>query len=69
MEPFNEIVFSLKKMRSQTSRSNIEFDDLRKNAESSMHDLLAGLPNMPDESVPPGADESANVEVRKWVTA
>ena len=27
---------------------------------------LAGIPNIPDADVPDGADESANVEVRKW---
>ena len=28
--------------------------------------LLAGLPNLPHDSVPDGADDSANVEVRRW---
>ena len=28
--------------------------------------LLAGLPNLPDDEVPEGADESANVEIRRW---
>jgi len=28
--------------------------------------ILMSLPNLPDESVPPGADETANVEVRRW---
>ena len=28
--------------------------------------LLAGLPNLPDASVPDGADEGANVEIRRW---
>ena len=35
-------------------------------SEAAMHDLLAGLPNLPADGVPVGADESANVEVRKW---
>jgi seryl-tRNA synthetase len=43
-----------------------ELEKLRDEAETAMHDLLAGLPNMPADDVPPGADESANVEVRKW---
>jgi seryl-tRNA synthetase len=30
--------------------------------------LLLGLPNLPHESVPVGADEHGNVEVRKWGT-
>jgi seryl-tRNA synthetase len=29
-------------------------------------DQLAGLPNLPDPDVPPGEDESANVQVRRW---
>ncbi|MGD9588215.1 MAG: serine--tRNA ligase [Pyrinomonadaceae bacterium] len=35
-------------------------------AEAEMHDLLAGLPNLPADDVPAGADESANQEIRKW---
>ncbi len=30
--------------------------------------FCAGLPNLPHDSVPVGADESANVEVRRWGT-
>ncbi len=28
--------------------------------------LLAGIPNLPHESVPPGDDEEDNIEVRRW---
>jgi seryl-tRNA synthetase len=28
--------------------------------------ILAGLPNIPDESVPVGSDETANVEIKRW---
>jgi seryl-tRNA synthetase len=31
-------------------------------------EMLMGVPNLPDESVPPGADETANAEVRRWGT-
>jgi seryl-tRNA synthetase len=31
-------------------------------------DILMGLPNLPHDSVPVGADESANAEVRRWGT-
>lgn len=31
-----------------------------------LHGLLLAVPNLPHESVPVGADESANVEVRRW---
>ena len=30
--------------------------------------MLLGIPNLPHESVPVGADEDANVEVRRWGT-
>ncbi len=45
-----------------------ELDKSRDDAETRMRDLLTTLPNLPHESVPVGADESANVEVRRWGT-
>ncbi len=45
-----------------------ELDQLRSQTEARMHELLSTLPNIPHESVPRGADESANVEVRRWGT-
>ena len=43
-----------------------ELESKRDEAEAAMHDLLAGLPNIPAEDVPVGADESANKEIRRW---
>ncbi|HUS12293.1 MAG TPA: serine--tRNA ligase [Pyrinomonadaceae bacterium] len=43
-----------------------ELDQLRDNTEARMRELLTTLPNLPHESVPVGADESANLEVRRW---
>jgi len=34
--------------------------------QAEIHALLMGLPNLPHDSVPLGADERANVEVRRW---
>jgi seryl-tRNA synthetase len=34
--------------------------------QSARDDLLAELPNLPDPQVPDGADESGNIEVRRW---
>ena len=45
-----------------------ELETRRDTAEAAMRELLAGLPNIPAEGVPVGADESANVEVRRWGT-
>jgi len=37
-----------------------------KDAEQVLEDALSGIPNLPAADVPDGADESANVEIRKW---
>ena len=34
--------------------------------QDSLHDMLAGMPNIPDDSVPAGETEDDNVEVLKW---
>ena len=36
--------------------------------QDSLHDMLAGMPNLPDDSVPAGETEDDNVEVRRWGT-
>ncbi|UZD55927.1 serine--tRNA ligase [Caldimonas aquatica] len=49
-------------------------DELKASAErleslqAELQDLLLQLPNLPHESVPVGADERGNVEVRRWGT-
>lgn len=43
-----------------------ELEKARDAADAEMHDLLAGLPNVPAPEVPVGVDEAANVEIRKW---
>ncbi|MDT7603302.1 MAG: seryl-tRNA synthetase, partial [Acidobacteriota bacterium] len=43
-----------------------ELDTRRDEAESKMKELLSTLPNLPHASVPVGADESANEEIRRW---
>ena len=43
-----------------------DLDQRREAAEARMRDLLAALPNIPDESVPVGKDDSENVEIRRW---
>ncbi len=45
-----------------------ELDSRRDTAESEMRDLLENLPNIPAPEVPVGADENANVEIRRWGT-
>ena len=49
-------------------------DELKASAErldalqGELNAILMSLPNLPDESVPAGADEAGNVEVRRWGT-
>ena len=40
-------------------------DDQVKSLEAEFHELLAGIPNIPHESVPVGRDSEDNVEVRR----
>ncbi|MEO0427712.1 MAG: serine--tRNA ligase [Pseudomonadota bacterium] len=41
-------------------------EDEAKTADAALTDLLLGLPNLPADDVPDGADEAANVEIRRW---
>ena len=43
-----------------------ELEKKRDEAENAMRELLAGLPNIPADDVPVGADETANKEIRRW---
>jgi seryl-tRNA synthetase len=49
-------------------------DELKASAErlevlqGELNDILMGLPNLPDDAVPAGRDETGNVEVRRWGT-
>ncbi|HVG35888.1 MAG TPA: serine--tRNA ligase [Pyrinomonadaceae bacterium] len=45
-----------------------ELDRARDEAEARMRELLSTIPNIPHESVPRGADETANREERRWGT-
>jgi seryl-tRNA synthetase len=41
-------------------------DQAREAAEARMRDMLSTLPNVPDDSVPVGKNDTENVEVRRW---
>lgn len=43
-----------------------ELEKARDSADAEMRELLAGLPNLPADDVPVGADETANREIRRW---
>jgi seryl-tRNA synthetase len=44
----------------------IDLEKARDSVDAEMRDLLAGLPNIPADDVPIGADETANKEIRRW---
>ncbi len=43
-----------------------ELDERIKRCEDSISEILLLIPNLPDASVPVGADETGNVEIKKW---
>ncbi len=45
-----------------------ELDDKIRTLEHQVQEKLLGIPNTPDDSIPDGADESANRKVRDWGT-
>jgi seryl-tRNA synthetase len=44
--------------------SEVELDKIRAELEA----IALGIPNLPDDSVPPGSDETGNVEQHRWGT-
>lgn len=59
IQPLLDAVDDLKRQRGEAE------DELRA-LQAEMNNFLAGIPNIPDESVPEGQDEDDNVEVRTW---
>ena len=50
-----------------TIKTELDVSALRLDAlQAEIQDMLLAVPNLPHESVPVGADEHGNVEVRKW---
>ncbi|HEY1732306.1 MAG TPA: serine--tRNA ligase [Terriglobales bacterium] len=53
-----------KEMREQIS----EAEKVAEEADARLRNILVGIPNLPDDSVPIGKSEADNVEVRRWGT-
>ncbi|MEW6570992.1 MAG: serine--tRNA ligase [Nitrospirota bacterium] len=58
----SELIEEMKKVAEKIK----ELDDHIKTLETKTNDFLLNLPNIPDDSVPVGKDETENVEVRRW---
>ena len=52
----------------ETSQKIKEIDEEIRGIEEELHQILLDIPNLPHQSVPVGADDSANQEVRRWGT-
>ncbi len=61
IKPLLEEVDNLKQQKAEAE------DELR-SVQESLNAFFAGIPNLPDEDVPPGANEDDNVETRVWGT-
>src|SRR4051812_9268633 len=61
-ESTDAVMADVASIKDELDRSAQRLDQIQ----PEMHALLLSLPNLPHPSVPVGADEHANVEVRKW---
>ena len=58
------IMATVSDLGAQLDHQKVVFDD----ASQALQTVLMSLPNIPDETVPEGRDETGNVEVRRWGT-
>ncbi|MDO9623055.1 MAG: serine--tRNA ligase [Pseudomonas sp.] len=63
-EDIAPLLADVDRMGSELEQGKQELDAIQVELDS----LLLNIPNLPDESVPVGADEESNVEVRRWGT-
>jgi len=55
------------KAESKELKANLEVTDKeRGELENRLNEMLLAIPNLPDPSVPDGADETGNVEIKRW---
>lgn len=58
------LMAEMKELADKIKEIDVQLNELEKTQE----DILLNIPNIPHESVPAGADDSANVEIRKFGT-
>ncbi|UZM16057.1 serine--tRNA ligase [Pseudomonas kielensis] len=63
-EDIAPLMADVERMAGELGAGKVELDAIQTELDA----ILLGLPNLPHESVPVGADEDGNVEVRRWGT-
>ncbi|MFK0089928.1 serine--tRNA ligase [Pseudomonas sp. NPDC090755] len=63
-EDIAPLMADVERMAGELAGGKVELDSIQAELDA----ILLGIPNLPDESVPVGADEDHNVEVRRWGT-
>jgi seryl-tRNA synthetase len=61
-ESTDQVMADVASIKTELDASALRLDALQ----AEIQDMLLAVPNLPHESVPAGADEHGNVEVRKW---
>jgi len=61
-ESTDQVMADVASIKTELDASALRLDALQ----AEIQDMLLAVPNLPHESVPLGADEHSNVEVRKW---
>ncbi|EGH17961.1 seryl-tRNA synthetase, partial [Pseudomonas savastanoi pv. glycinea str. race 4] len=63
-EDIAPLMADVERMGNELSEGKVELDGIQAELDA----LVLSIPNLPHESVPVGADEEGNVEVRRWGT-
>jgi seryl-tRNA synthetase len=63
-EDIQPLLADVERMGTELSEAKLDLDAIQAELDA----LLLSMPNLPEESVPVGADEDDNVEVRQWGT-
>lgn len=61
----------INELKARIEANNLKVDsalELQRNAQEALESLAMAVPNMPDDSVPNGADEDDNIELKKVLT-
>jgi len=61
-ESTDQVMADVARIKTELDASALRLDALQ----AELQDMLLAVPNLPHESVPVGADEHGNVQVRKW---